>query len=104
MTLYSLENAQYLKEYYSPKVINKIADESTALRITSIEIDEIKKDLYDLICSGYFVTIPMKVNTLFRPKWTVVLMMISWVKIRQNYLLLFHFFSHGFSLQFKADC
>ncbi|SHN73182.1 hypothetical protein SAMN05444395_107181 [Flavobacterium fryxellicola] len=55
MTLYSLENAQYLKEYYSPKVINKIADESTALRITSIEIDEIKKDLYDLICSGYFV-------------------------------------------------
>lgn len=72
MTLYSLENAQYLKEYYSPKVINKIADESTALRITSIEIDEIKKDLYYLICSGYFVNM-----TSISPKISIQLIVKS---------------------------
>lgn len=55
MTLYSLEDAQYLKDFYSPKVINKIAEEEFALRITSIEIKEFKKDFYDLSCSGYFV-------------------------------------------------
>lgn len=55
MKLYSLEDVKYLKEYYYPKVINKIADKKTALRITSIEIKEHKKDFYDLSCSGYFV-------------------------------------------------
>ena len=55
MTLYSLEDAKYLKDFYSSKVVNKIADEKFALRITSIEIEEFKKDFYDLICSGYFV-------------------------------------------------
>ncbi|WP_291101862.1 MULTISPECIES: hypothetical protein [unclassified Flavobacterium] len=55
MTLYSLEDAQYLKDFYSPKVVNKIADEEFALRITSIEIKEFKKDFYNLSCSGYFV-------------------------------------------------
>lgn len=55
MELYSLENAQYLKDYYSPKVIDKIADEKTQLRITNIEIKEYKKGFYDLSCSGYFI-------------------------------------------------
>ncbi len=55
MTLYSLEEAQYLKDFYSPKVVNQIADKKLALRITSVEIEEIKKDFYDLICTGYFV-------------------------------------------------
>jgi len=55
MTLYSLEDARYLKDFYSPKVVNKIADEEFAFRITSIEIKEFKKDFYDLSCSGYFV-------------------------------------------------
>lgn len=55
MTLYSLEEVKYLKDFYSPKVFNKIADKKLALRITSVEIEEFKKDFYDLICTGYFV-------------------------------------------------
>lgn len=55
MKLYSFDDIKYLKEYYLPKVLNKIADEKTALRITSIEIKEYKKDFYDLSCSGYFI-------------------------------------------------
>lgn len=55
MTLYSLEEAQYLKDFYYTKVVNKIVDEQFALKITSIEIKEFKKDFYNLSCSGYFV-------------------------------------------------
>ena len=55
MKLYSFDDIKYLKEYYLPKVLNKIVDEKTALRITSIEIKEYKKDFYDLSCSGYFI-------------------------------------------------
>ena len=66
MTLYSLEEAQYLKDFYSPKVVNKIADEKLALRITSIEIEEFKKGFYDLICKGYFVN-----NTSLVPKVSI---------------------------------
>lgn len=55
MKLYSFDDIKYLKEHYLPKVLNKIADEKTALRITSIEIKEYKKDFYDLSCSGYFI-------------------------------------------------
>lgn len=55
MTLYSLEEAQYLKDFYYTKVVNKIVDEQFALKITSIEIKEFKKDFYNLFCSGYFV-------------------------------------------------
>ena len=55
MKLYSFDDIKYLKEYYLPKVLNKIAGEKTALRITSIEIKEYKKDFYDLSCSGYFI-------------------------------------------------
>jgi hypothetical protein len=66
MTLYSLEEAKYLKDFYSPKVVNEIADKKLALRITSIEIEEIKKDFYDLICRGYFVN-----NTSIVPKISI---------------------------------
>ena len=55
MELYSLENAQYLKNYYSLKVINKIADEKTGLRITSIELEQVNNDLYNLNCCGYLI-------------------------------------------------
>ena len=55
MELYSLENAQYLKEYYSSKVINKIADEATGLKIKNIEIEKINNDLYNLNCPGYLI-------------------------------------------------
>ncbi|MBC5839744.1 hypothetical protein [Flavobacterium muglaense] len=66
MTLYSLEEAQYLKDFYSPKVVNQIADKKLALRITSVEIEEIKKDFYDIICKGYFVN-----NTSIVPKVSI---------------------------------
>lgn len=55
MKLYSFEEAQYLKEFYTPKIINKIADEKLVLRITNIELKEFKKDFYALSCSGYLI-------------------------------------------------
>ncbi len=64
MKLYSFENAQYLKEFYSPKIINKIADEKLAFRITNIEVKEFKKDFYNLSCSGYFINNSSVVPTI----------------------------------------
>lgn len=55
MKLYSLEEIKYLKKFYYDKVIDKIVDEETGLRITSMEIKEYQKDSYDLSCSGYFI-------------------------------------------------
>lgn len=55
MKLYSFKNASYLKTYYSPKIIDQIVDPKTLLRITSIEIKEVNKDLFKLICHGYFI-------------------------------------------------
>ncbi len=60
---------------------------------------------FDLRKKADSLPIPMKLYTnLFQYKLNSFLMMLSVVKNRQIFLVVFHFFSHRFPFEFEPNC
>ena len=55
--LYKLDDAKFIMNHYNEELTGKdMGDASKSIRITHIELDEVKKDQYRVICRGEGLT------------------------------------------------